>query len=108
MESITISTALRAVPDGARAAGGLYSLPTPPFCGLRGLTGSAALGQGGDRWRGGGRNGGGRTPPGKTTSKLLSARGQKQVEEVLDAALVDGRLLNTLIRDVGEMRGPEH
>ena len=108
VESITVVTALRAVPDGARAAGGLYSFPTPLFCGLRGLAGSVALGQGGGRGRGGGRNGGGRAPPGKTTVALLSARGQAEVEKVLKAARVDGRLLNMLIRDVGGMYGREH
>ena len=46
VESITVSTALRAVPDAARAAGGLYSFPTPLLCGLCGLAGWMSLGQG--------------------------------------------------------------
>ena len=108
VESITVYSALRAVPDGARAAGGINSLPTPLLCGLRGLVGSVALGHGGGRGRGGGRSGGGRAPPGETTAMLQIARGQKEVEEVLEAARVDGRLLNKLIRDVGNMRDREH
>ena len=74
-ESITVGTALRAVPDAAHAAAGLYSFPTPLFCGLRGLAGSVALGQGGGRGRGGGRNSSGAAPSGNTTAMLLSARG---------------------------------
>ena len=109
VESITVSTALRAVPDGARAAGGMYSFPTPLFCGLRGLAGSVALGQGGGRGRGGGRDGGGRAPPGKTTTALLlgDARGQKEVEKVLEAARPSSPLLLTLIKDAGDMFDPQ-
>jgi len=109
VKSVTVSTALRAVPDGARASGSMYSFPTPlMICGLRGLAGSVALAQGGGRRRGEGRDGGGRAPPGKTTVALQSARGQEEVEKVLEAARVDGRLLNTLIGDVGGMYGREH
>jgi hypothetical protein len=45
--------------------------------------------------------GGRGAPPGKTTKELLSARTQAEMESVLEAARLNDRELNGLIKDVG-------
>jgi pentatricopeptide repeat protein len=99
--SITVGNALHAIPDADRAAlwfsASLFS--------TRGVAGSVVLGQGGGRGRGGGCKRSDEAPFGRTTRMLRSARGQKEVDCVLEAAQLNSPSLLRLIKDVGGMRG---